>query len=115
VHRGERGSHKAPGQEIWVYDLAQHQRVDRFTLPNFMAAFASPQFGVTSGGWFHKSLQRWIPSDGAHSLVATQDAAPLLFVRNAEVGVVAVFDARTGEHVRNLEDAGIAGPSMGVD
>jgi methylamine dehydrogenase heavy chain len=115
VHHGERGSHKAPGQEIWVYDLAQHQRVGRFTLPNFMAAFASPQFGVKSGGWFHRTLQNWIPSDGAHSLVVTQDDAPLLFVRNAEVGVVAVLDAKTGEHLRNLEDAGIAGPSMGVD
>jgi methylamine dehydrogenase heavy chain len=115
VHHGGRGSHKAPGEEIWVYDIAQHQRVGRFTLPNFMAAFASPQFGVTSGGWFHRALQRWIPSDGAHTLVVTQDDAPLLFVRNAEVGVVAVLDANSGEHLRNLEDAGIAGPTLGVD
>jgi methylamine dehydrogenase heavy chain len=115
VHHGERGSHKAPGQEVWVYDLAQRQQVARFTLPNFMAAYATPQFGVTSGGWFHRTLQRWIPSDGAHSLVVTQDGAPLLFVRNAEVGVVAVLDARSGEHVRNLENAGIAGPTLGVD
>ncbi len=114
VHQGERGSHKAPGQEIWVYDLGQRQRVGRFTLPNFMAAFVPPQFGVTSGGWFHQTLQRWIPSDGAHSLVVTQDAAPLLFVRNAEVGVVAVLDAKSGAHLRNLEQAGIAGPTMGV-
>jgi len=115
VHHGVRGSHKAPGEEIWVYDLAQRQRVGRIALPNFMAAFASPQFGVTSGGWFHRALQRWIPSDGAHTLVVTQDDAPLLFVRNVEVGVVAVMDARSGEHLRNLEDAGIAGPTMGVD
>jgi methylamine dehydrogenase heavy chain len=115
VHRGDRGSHKAPGQEIWVYDLAKHDCVARFTLPNFMAAFASPQFGIAPGGWFHRSLQRWIPSDGAHSLVVTQDVAPMLFVRNAEVGVVAVLDAQTGEHVRNLADAGVAGATMGVD
>ena len=115
VHHGGRGSHKAAGEEIWVYDLAQRQRIGRFALPNFMAAFASPQFGVASGGWFHRALQRWIPSDGAHTLVVTQDDAPLLFVRNVEVGVIAVLDAKSGEHLRNLEDAGIAGPTMGVD
>jgi hypothetical protein len=59
-------------------------------------------------------LQSWTPSDGAHSLLVTQDAEPVLFVRNAEIGVVAVLDARSGEHLRNLEDAGIAGATMGV-
>jgi methylamine dehydrogenase heavy chain len=115
VHHGERGSHKAPGPEVWVYDLAQRTRVDRFPLPNFMAAFATPQFGLARNGWLHRMLQRWIPSDGAHSLAVTQDASPLLFVRNAEVGVVAVLDARSGEHLRNLDEAGIAGATLGVD
>jgi methylamine dehydrogenase heavy chain len=115
VHHGERGSHKAPGPEVWVYDLARRERVDRFALPNFMAAYAAPQFGLTRNGWLHRTLQRWLPSDGAHSLVVTQDDAPLLFVRNAEVGVVAVLDARSGVHVRNLDDAGVAGATMGVD
>ena len=115
VHRGGPGSHKAPGREVWVYDLAERRRVERFALPHFMAAYAAPQFGITRGSWLHRILQHWIPSDGAHSLAVTQDAAPLLFVRNAEVGVVAVLDARTGEHLRNLDDAGVAGPTMGVD
>src|SRR5262249_25612060 len=115
VHQGERGSHKAPGPEVWVFDLDKQQRVARFALPNFMAAYAAPQFGVTRGGMFHRMLQSWAPSDGAHSLAVTQDAAPVLFVRNAEVGVVAVLDARTGEHLRNLEDAGVAGATMVVD
>jgi methylamine dehydrogenase heavy chain len=115
VHQGERGSHKAPGPEVWVFDLAKQQRVARYALPNFMAAYAAPRFGVERGGMFHRMLQSWTPSDGAHSLVVTQDAAPLLFVRNAEVGVVSVLDARSGEHLRNLEDAGVAGATMGVD
>src|SRR5262249_62012532 len=97
VHKGERGSHKAPGREVWVFDLAAQRRVDRFGLPNFMAAYAAPQFGLARGGWIHRVLQSWAPTDGAHSLAVTQDAAPLLFVRNAEVGVVAVLDARSGE------------------
>jgi methylamine dehydrogenase heavy chain len=115
VHQGASGSHKAPGPEVWVFDLRKRERVSRFALPNFMAAYAAPQFGVTRGGMFHRMLQSWAPSDGAHSLAVTQDDAPVLFVRNAEVGVVAVLDARTGEHLRNLEDAGVAGATMAVD
>jgi methylamine dehydrogenase heavy chain len=113
VHQGERGSHKAPGPEVWVFDLAKRERVARYALPNFMAAYAAPRFGVERGGIFHRMLQSWTPSDGAHSLLVTQDATPVLFVRNAEIGLVAVLDARSGEHLRNLEDAGIAGATMG--
>ena len=115
VHQGGRGSHKDPGREVWVYDLEQYQRVDRFALPHFMTAYVGPRFGLAANGWFHRALQQWVPTDGAHSLVVSQDASPLLFVRNAEVGVVAVLDARTGTHVRNLDDAGVAGPTLGVD
>jgi methylamine dehydrogenase heavy chain len=115
VHKGERGSHKAPGGEVWVYDLATQQRVDRFALPHFMSAFMAPRMGVTAGGFLHRAMQHWIPTEGAHTLAVTQDAQPLLFVRNAEVGVVAVLDGRTGEHLRNLDEAGIAGPTLGVD
>jgi methylamine dehydrogenase heavy chain len=115
VHQGDRGSHKDAGPEVWVFDLAKHERAARYALPNFMAAYAAPQFGLERGGMFHRMLQSWTPSDGAHSLLVTQDAAPLLFVRNAEIGVVAVLDARSGEHLRNLEEAGIAGPTMGLD
>jgi methylamine dehydrogenase heavy chain len=115
VHEGERGSHKKAGPEVWVYDVDQRARVDRFALPNFMAAYVAPQFGLARNGFLHRLLQHWIPSEGAHSLAVTQDDAPLLFVRNAEMGVVAVLDARSGEHVRNLDDAGVAGATLGVD
>jgi methylamine dehydrogenase heavy chain len=115
VHRGESGSHKNPGNEIWVYDLATKQRVDRFALPHFMAAFMAPRMGVTAGGWLHRAMQHWIPTEGAHTIAITQDARPLLFARNAEVGVVAVLDGRSGEHLRNLDEVGIAGPTLGVD
>jgi hypothetical protein len=55
---------------------------------------AGPRFGLAPNGWFHRALQRWLPTEGAHSLAVSQDASPLLFVRNAEVGVVAVLDAK---------------------
>jgi methylamine dehydrogenase heavy chain len=114
VHRGERGSHKNPGREVWVYDLASKQRVDRFALPHFMAAFMAPRLGIAPGGLLGRAVQHWIPSDGAHTIAITQDSRPLLFARNAELGVVAVLDGRSGEHLRNLDEAGIAGPTLGV-
>jgi methylamine dehydrogenase heavy chain len=114
VHRGERGSHKAPGPEIWVYDLAHKQRVDRFEVPNFNAAFFAPRLGIAKDGALAWALQRVIPSEGAHSLAVTQDAAPLLFTRSAEVGVVAVLDGRSGEHLRDLDEAGITGATLGL-
>jgi methylamine dehydrogenase heavy chain len=114
VHRGERGSHKAPGQEVWVYELGSEQRVARYPLPNFMAAFMGSRIGVSSDGFLKYAMQHWIWSDGAHTIAISQDAHPLLFARNAEVGVVAVLDGRSGEHLRNLDEAGIAGPTLGV-
>ena len=116
MHQGERGSHKAPGPEVWVFDLAKRQRVARYALPNFMAAYVAPQLGVERG----RDVPPDAPAAGSRATaptrsLVTQDAAPLLFVRNAEIGVVAVLDARSGEHLRNLDEAGIAGPTLGVD
>jgi methylamine dehydrogenase heavy chain len=114
MHRGGRGSHKAPGPEIWVYDLARRERVDRFEVPNLTAAFLGPMMQVEPGGLVSWGLRRLLPSTGAHSLAVTQDAEPLLFARSAELGAVAVLDARTGEHLRDLSEAGLAGPTLGL-
>ena len=114
MHRGERGSHKDAGPEIWVYDLARSERVDRFEVPNLTAAFLAPLLELDADGWLAWGLRRLVPSDGAHSLAVTQDADPLLFARNAELGVVAVLDATSGDHLRDLTEAGLAGPTLGV-
>jgi methylamine dehydrogenase heavy chain len=114
VHRGERGSHKDAGPEIWVYDLARGARVDRFEVPNLTAAVLGPLMQREPDGWPAWGLRRVVPPDGAHALAVTQDAAPLLFARNAELGVVAVLDATSGEHLRDLAEAGLAGPTLGV-
>jgi hypothetical protein len=38
----------------------------------------------------------------------------VLFVRNADVGVVGVLDARTGATLRMLGEAGFSGPTLEV-
>lgn len=109
VHQGEAGSHKEPGPEVWVYDVAQHERVQRIEMGNLTAAFLRPQIGVEAGSAADWLLRNLLPSPGADTLAVTQDAAPLLLAGERESGAVGVYDATTGEHLRDLEQTGIGG------
>jgi methylamine dehydrogenase heavy chain len=109
AHQGEAGSHKDAGPEVWVYDLAQRQRVQRIEMANLTAAFLRPQIGIEAGGIADWLLRNLLPSPGADSLAVTQDDAPLLLAGERESGAVGVYDARTGEHLRDLEETGIGG------
>jgi methylamine dehydrogenase heavy chain len=104
-HQGEAGSHKDPGPEVWVFDLASRERMARFELPNMDASAIEGMLGVEGGfsSWF---LRRIIPASGADTVAVTQDAAPLLLVRNAFVPVLSVLDARSGAHVRDIHELG---------
>ncbi|MEM9176694.1 MAG: amine dehydrogenase large subunit [Myxococcota bacterium] len=114
MHEGEAGSHKDASPEIWVYDAERRERVDRFAVPNLAVEFLGPMFGLAPGSLGFSMLGWVVPNEGAHSLVVSQDAAPLLFTRSGDFGVVGVLDASTGEHVRTLSEAGLSGPSLGV-
>jgi len=114
MHRGGTGSHKQAGSEIWVWDLAGHTRLDRFEVPNLTAAFLGKFLEIPPGG-FLEVLMRWVvPSGGVHALAVSQDDAPLLFARNAELGAVAVMDASNGQTLRFLTEVGLAGPTLRV-
>ncbi|MBV8306887.1 MAG: amine dehydrogenase [Gammaproteobacteria bacterium] len=85
MHEGGEGTHKDGGTEIWVYDLAKHQRLARWPLkPHALARAIAVQ--------------------------VSQDAAPLLFVAT-EDGDLAVFDALDG-HVRNVRKHAAQSPWM---
>ena len=114
MHQGGAGSHKQAGPKIWVFDVNEKTRVARFEPPNLAAAFLSGMMGLEPGS-FVESLMSWIlPSDGVHAIAVSQDDAPLLFARNAQLGAVAVMDATTGETLRILTEAGLAGPTLRV-
>jgi len=70
MHRGGPGSHKDAASEIWVFDVASHQRVARWPLH------------VAAHG-------------GAIAVLATRDAQPLLYVAT-EKSALLVLDARSG-------------------
>lgn len=114
VHEGGPGSHKDPGPEIWVYDIRSRKKTDVFDAPNLMAAFLGPQAGFDATGTTGKILDFLLPNMGVHSIAVTRDDAPLLFYRHADLGAVGVLDARTGEHLRDIEETGLSGTLLVV-
>lgn len=108
VHQGEAGSHKDAGREIWVYRLGEGV-VRRIEVENLTVAFLRPLIGIEAGGAADWLLRGVLPNPGADSIAVTQDDAPRLFAGERESGAVGVYDARTGEHLRDLEETGIGG------
>ncbi len=112
MHEGSPGSHKDAGPEIWSFDVARRERLGRIEVPNLAVDFLGPMLGIEG---FLRTLLGWVvPNPGAHALALTQDAEPLIFTRNAELGAMAVLDATTGEHLRSVAELGLAGPTLGV-
>jgi len=112
-HQGGPGSHKDPGPEVWVFDLKTRQRIDRFELPNMDATAIAGLMGLGGGvsGWL---LERLIPGTGGDTLAVTQDSAPLLLVRNSALPVLAVLDAQSGAHLRDIKEIGLTGNRLTV-
>ncbi len=114
MHEGGPGSHKDAGPEIWAFDLAARKRISRIEPPSLSATFLSGLLGIPSNG-FGFSVLKWIlPTDTVHSIAISQDASPLLFMRNAELGAIGVVDPDGGEVVRILGEAGLFGPTLRV-
>ena len=108
VHQGEAGSHKDAGPEIWVYPLGKGV-ARSIEVENLTVAFLRPQLGIEAGGAADWLLRHALPNPGADAIAVTQDDEPLLFVGERESGAVGVYDARTGAHLRDLEETGIGG------
>jgi hypothetical protein len=91
-----------------VYQLGKGV-VRRIEVANLTVAFLRPRIGIEAGGAADWLLSRVLPNPGADSIAVTQDDAPLLFAGERQSGAVGVYDARTGEHLRDLEETGIGG------
>lgn len=108
VHQGGPGSHKDAGPVIWVHQLGRGV-VRTIEVANLTVAFLRPLIGIDSGGVADWLLSTLLPNPGADTIAVTQDEAPLLLVGERESGAVGVYDARTGAHLRDLEQTGIGG------
>jgi methylamine dehydrogenase heavy chain len=117
VHEGVAGSHKDPGAAIWVYNLAARAKTEELAAPSLVMPFIRPLLGLEVDSIWYRLLSYAVAqfgSPGVHSIVVTQDASPLLFVRNEDLGALGVMDATSGAHLRDIEEIGISGSTMAV-
>jgi len=114
VHQGRPGSHKDPGPEIRVHHLDDHTPLQTIATPNFAADFLTGLMELPADGLGAWLLEQAVPNPGATSIAVSQDDAPLLYAGNGEIPIAAVLDATTGEHLRNLHEVGVSGPTFGV-
>src|SRR4051812_12148244 len=77
MHQGDLSTHKDPGREVWVYDLAQRARVQKISMQH------------DSG-----------------SIQVSRDAHPLLFSIFIESNVLDIYDATSGKFLRSVTDIG---------
>lgn len=78
VHRGGQYTHKNPGEDVWVYDLASKKRKRMISLPHH-----------------------------ATSIQVSPDAKPLLFTADVEHSGVHVYDATSGAHKHHVAELAI--------
>lgn len=113
MHQGERDTHKNPGTEVWVYDVAARRRVQRIAIMNPLLSFMGQQLGLEKRGrsgrfaaWF---LERVLPHSGVERIAVTQDEKPVLVAGAAMPPTVTVHDAMTGAVLREISEPGIVG------
>jgi methylamine dehydrogenase heavy chain len=113
VHQGGEDTHKEPGSELWVYDLARRERIQRVELHNpgisiisEEVAFGRDWPGPLSGLW-DWMLDHVVPNPGIGQIAVTADAAPLLVTGSQIGGSVAVYDARSGDLLRRVSSGNL--------
>jgi methylamine dehydrogenase heavy chain len=108
MHQGGPDTHKAPGTQVFVYDVDRREQVQRIALRNSLASFVLEQLQMPTGGAVDWLLQHLLPAHGAERIAVTQDDAPLLLAATAFPATLTVYDARSGNHLRDVREVGIA-------
>ena len=78
MHQGDFYTYEAPGPEIWVYDLATRERVDKIRT-----------------------------RQPAMSIAVSRDDNPLLYAITEDLGSLDIYDASSGEYLRSAGELGI--------
>ena len=113
MHRGGKDTHKDPGTEIWVFDLATHARLQRIALRSPLAGFLRRQLGLANEG-FAARVASWLlsvvlPNPGVDRILVTQDDAPVLVTGTTFPSTLEVHDGRSGALLRDVAEVGVAG------
>jgi len=111
VHRGGPDTHKDPGDEVWIYDLPSHRRLERVKLVN--PGVTVYGFPIEVGrSWVRpfNHLFDWLLDTFAPAAVTaiqvTQDDTPLLFTASQYSGSLGVYDAMNGKFLRRVQPTG---------
>jgi methylamine dehydrogenase heavy chain len=111
VHQGGPDTHKEPGEEVWVYDVAARRRVAR--IPLLTPGVTILGFPIGPGaGWPAPvaTVAQWAIDTFTPAMVGfievTQDEQPLLVTASQFSGSLGVYDARSGEFVRRVGPTG---------
>jgi len=78
VHQGGDGSHKDPGQDVWVYDLSTQQQIQKIKLDK-----------------------------PATAIQVSKDDAPLLFTIFIANPTLDIYDALSGKYLRSVDEVGL--------
>jgi methylamine dehydrogenase heavy chain len=113
MHQGGPDTHKEPGTEVWVYDLAGKKRVQRIPLLSPLMSFVAQQAALdpaTTKG----RLGRWIlgkvtPHLGVERILVTQDDKPILIASASMPPTVTIHDAISGVVLREVSEPGLGG------
>ena len=114
MHQGGPDSHKQPGSEIWVYDIAEQRRVQRIEVGNPMAALARQTLDLEPGGIAAGLLAWLLPNPGVDRILVSQDDSPLLFSGTTFPPALMVNDAISGEYLSDFSEPGIAGAVLQI-
>jgi hypothetical protein len=111
VHRGEVDTHKDPGEEVWIYDLARRERTQRVVLRNpGFTVYGFPVDFWRTWVWPFDRLGEWAIDAAAPALVThievTQDSAPHLLAASQFSGSIGVYDGVSGAFVRRVLPTG---------
>lgn len=114
MHRGGEDTHKQAGTEVWVHDLASHERVQRIelrgpglTVMGVPLAFGEDWFWPFDGlyGWLVSLLNAYV---GVGEIAVTQDDRPLLVTAADYSGSFGVYDALSGNLMRRVTSGNFA-------
>jgi methylamine dehydrogenase heavy chain len=113
MHQGPRDTHKDPGTEVWVYDIAARRRVQRIQVRNPLASFVHEQLAI-AGRTGMASFTSWLlpkvtKNPGVERILVTQDDHPVLVTSASLPPAVTILDATTGAFVRDVSEPGLAG------
>ena len=111
MHRGGADTHKEPGEEVWMYDLATRNRVGRVELRNpGLTIYGFPIDVGRTWVWPFNRMFDWALDTFAPAAVGfiqvTQDETPLLVTASQYFGSIAVYDGLSGQFLRRVGPTG---------